>query len=137
MCFQGCSWERSTMTTHQAPHCLHLCPPCLACPCQCRQCPTQRRAAKTAAPRRTKPRSSSGPPPPPSPAGAAWVPPHHTARPHGPWGHEWPARNWVSSTRSVQNVSNSQRYISISGDKVWGCDAATVCKVQWRFLQGN
>lgn len=89
------------MTTHQAPHSLLLCPPCLACPSQCRQPPTRRRAAKTAAPRRTKLLSSSGPPPPPSPAGDAWVPPHHTAQPHGPWGHEWPARNWVSSARSL------------------------------------
>lgn len=137
------------MTTHQAPLCLLLCPPCPACPSQCRQPPTQRRAAKTAAPRRTKPRSSSGPPLPPSLAGDAWVPPRHTAQPHGPWGHEWPARNWVSSARSlsVQNVStapptpgtisNPQRHISINGGKVWECNAATVYKLWWRFLQGN
>lgn len=133
------------MTTHQAPHCLRPCPPCLACPSQCRQPPMQRQAAKTAAPRRTKPRSSSGPPPPPSPAGAAWGPPRHTAQPHGPWEHEWPARNWVSSATSPvsakcqhpRGCQQSQRHISTNGNKVWVCDAASVCKVRWRYLQGN
>lgn len=34
-------------------------------------------------------------------------------------------------------ISNPQRHISINGGKVSVRDAATVCKVQWRFLQGN
>lgn len=131
MCFQGCSWGRSTMTSHRAPRCLLRCPPCPACLSWCQQPPTRKRAAKTAAPRQTKALSSSGPPPPPSPAVGGWVPPRHTARPRGPRGHERPARNWVSSARSPhpcempapQGLSvDPQRHPSVDG----GGDAFTV-----------
>lgn len=121
MCFQGCSWGRSTTITRRAPRCLLRCPPCRAHRCQ--QPPTRRQAAKTTAPRPTKAPSSSGPPPPPSLAGADWAPPQHTALLHGPRGHGQRARNWVSAAgppAGLQGCAHSPRHPGVDGGKIKG-----------------